>query len=191
MWKKAFLSLLFFVLMVPSLSFAASYDLPVDRLITPIDSVCGATLGDTIESVRQKIQMGQYSPEWSASFKEKAATQYGQEYDLLDQPPKTSYDIRRTLTVNADIDGKVNQISYVLYCRANDAAYQNFLQSLIQTATTNYGTPQEQTSAVGSTGRAQHKIWLLGNQRLSIVTYSSPGYDPQHPHIIRIIRSVN
>lgn len=191
MWKKTFFVLVGIMLLVSGFTCTFAYHAKVEPLVTPMDSLYGVRLGDNLETVRKKLQNSAYNEEWDAYLKEtKVANEFMQEYEMVPKNPATSLEVRRTFTIGADLDGRINSISYVLYYRTPQGEYEQLVRDFVQVATANFGTPVEQETAMGKK-RLLHRTWLNGEQRLSMVAYDMPGYDPKHPYILRILRGLN
>lgn len=190
MWKKIFL-LFIVMLLVSGFTSAFAYQAKVEPLVTPMDVLCGVHLGDNLETARKKLHNSPYNEEWDAYFKEtKVSGEFSQEYEMVPQDPATAMAVRRVFTIGADLDGRINYISCVFYYRSAEGEYEKLVRDFVQTATANFGAPEEQQTAMGKK-RLLHRTWLKEDQRLSMVAYDMPEYDRNHPYIIQMLRCLN
>lgn len=188
MLRKIIVVTLLALMSFPCFAFAREYDSSVDGLVTSMDSVCDVSIGNNLELLRQAFREEPYSQKWYPRYK--ADERYKQHLiytHMLNTDPEAGYDINRTLFIDADSDGTINNITYILSYRTNGIYYSGMLKSLIKEATNKFGTPLCFTGQVD--GRdAQFKTWTDGDRKLSIVTYYTPN-SKFHPNVIRIIRS--
>lgn len=179
MFKKTILAALLLMLLLPTCVFASEANPPVKDLTLSIDSLCGISLGSQFSVIQPSLNQPPFSLTWTPK--------YSKYYFVhtANTDPKIGYDLYRTLDINHDLKGTINQVIYSLYFNTKDSQYHNLIDSLVQQANERFGTPEEIDSPVGNR-LAHHRIWSVGDKHLSVVTYELPGYIPQHPYIIKI-----
>lgn len=179
------------MLFISNVTYSFAHFVKAEPLVTPVDSICDVHLGDNLEGVRKKLRSSAYNEKWDAYFKETiVSSTFMQEYEMVSKDPMRVKEVCRLFTIGADLNGHINSISCVYYYRKPEGEYEQLVSDFIQLATTTFGTPVEQETAMGNK-RLLHRTWLKNDQRLSMVAYDMPGYDPKHPYIIRMLRSLN
>lgn len=178
------------LLIYPNFAFASGDRISADGLTSPIETLFDVSLGMNLDEARQIFKQEPYASKWVD--REKNPTKTNNHFVFYDHresiESKTFSQVKREFAINADRNNTINQITYVLYFR-NEEEYNKLVHALVERATAEWGTVQDEQSTGPENREALHRTWGRDNLHLTIATQYYPEYNRQFPYSIRIART--
>lgn len=178
------------LLIYPNFAFASGDRISADGLTSPIETLFDVSLGMNLDEARQIFKQEPYASKWVD--REKNPTKTNNHFVFYDHREsiegKTFSQVKREFAINADRNNTINQITYVLYFR-NEEEYNKLVHALVERATAEWGTVQDEQSTGPENREALHRTWGRDNLHLTIATQYYPEYNRQFPYSIRIART--
>ncbi len=181
---------LLLLLIYPNFTFASGTAISSDGLTAPIETLFDVSLGMNLDEARRILKQEPYASKWVDRETNSAKTNnHFAFYDYKESIESKAFpQVKREFAINADRNNTINQITYVLYFR-NEAEYNKLVTTLVERATAEWGTVQDEQSTGPENREALHRTWGKDNLHLTIVTRYYPEYNRQFPYSIRIART--